>query len=134
MSTCAMFTAADASAVLGGKVVKTMSHQIGLFTSCAYATPKPYRLILAQGATSASLAKQRQGATAASVFYASRKATPGKVQTISKLGDSAFYIPGLHELWVLRQDVMFNLTGTNGGQLLGKVQLVKGARRILHHL
>jgi hypothetical protein len=133
MSTCAMFTASDASAVLGGKATRTMSHKIGLFTSCDYATPKPYQLIITQAATTATLAQQRHGATATSIFTQSRKAA-GRTQAIKNLGDQAFYAQALDQVWVLKSDVVFNLTGNSDNGQLAESTLVKAAKRILKHL
>lgn len=133
MSTCSMFTARDAGAVLGGTATRTMSQKLGVFTSCDYATPKPYRLIITLSATTASIEKQRHGATASSMFAANRKAG-GKTQTVKRLGDKAFYIPGLHQLWVLKGDVVFNNTGEAGGAQLGETELIKAARLVLKHL
>jgi hypothetical protein len=133
MSTCSMFTAKDASAVLGGTARKTMSQKLGVFTSCDYATPKPYRLIITLAATTASLQKQHHGTTASSMFAANRKAA-GKTRTVKRLGDRAFYIPGLHQLWVLKSDVVFNNTGESNGAELSETALIKAARLVLKHL
>lgn len=133
MNTCTMFTAKDASAVLGGTATRTMSHKAGLFTSCYYATPKPYRLIIAQSATTGTIQQRRKGATAASIFAASRKAA-GATNTVKKLGNSAFFVPGLHQLWVLKSDVVFYLSGNSDTGQLGKSQLVKAAKLVLKHL
>lgn len=133
MSTCAMFTAKDASAVLGGKARKTMSQKLGVFTSCDYATPSPYRLIITLAATTASLRKQHHGTTASSMFAANRKAA-GWTKTVERLGDKAFYIPGLHQLWVLKSDVVFNNTGESNGTELSEAALIKAARLVLKHL
>jgi hypothetical protein len=133
MSTCAMFTARDASAVLGGKARRTMHQKLGLFTSCDYAIPTPYRLIITLSATTAGIEKQRHGTTAASMFAANHKAM-GKTKTVKRLGDRAFYIPGLHQLWVLKGDVVFNNTGESNGTQLSETTLIKAARLVLKHL
>jgi hypothetical protein len=133
MSTCAMFTSADASKVLGGTATKTMSHTVGLFTSCDYATPKPYRLIITQAATTTAIARKHHGATATSVFTQTRKGTPGKTQTVKNLGNEAFFVPGIGQLWVLQNDVVFNLTGQSGGVPMSESQLVKAARLVIKH-
>jgi hypothetical protein len=133
MSTCSMFTASDASIVLGGKATRTMSHKIGLFTSCDYATPRPYRLLIAQAATTATIAQQRHGATAASIFSQTRKSA-GRTQTVKGLGDGAFYIAGLDQLWVLKSDVVFSLTGNSDNGQLAESQLLKAAKLVLKHL
>ncbi len=133
MSTCSMFTARDASAVLGGKATRTMSQKLGVFTSCDYATPSPYRLIITLAATTTSIEKQRHGTTASAMFAANRK-TAGQTTTVKRLGDRAFYIPGLHQLWVLKSDVVFNNTGESGGTQLSKKALIKAAKLVLKHL
>lgn len=132
-STCSMFTARDASAVLGGNARRTISQKLGVFTSCDYATPKPYRLIITLAATTASIEKQRHGTTAAAMFAANHKAA-GKTSTVKRLGDKAFYIPGLHQLWVLKSDVVFNNTGESNGAQLSETTLIKAARLVLKHL
>jgi hypothetical protein len=134
MSTCAMFTAADASAVLGGTAKETTSQKLGLFTSCDYATPRPYRLIITLATTTAAIQKQHKGATAASLFAQTRKSARVKQSTVKHLGDGAFYIAGLGELWVLKSDVVFNITGVSGGAQIGESELIKAAKLILKHL
>lgn len=133
VSTCSIFTAKDASAVLGGNATRTMTQKLGVFTSCDYATPRPYRLIITLAATTASIEKQRHGTTASAMFAANHKAA-GKTTAVRRLGDKAFYIPGLHQLWVLKSDVVFNNTGESNGAQLSETSLIKAARLVLKHL
>src|SRR5579884_1062873 len=131
MSTCAMFTASDATKILGGSVKKALSPKEGVFTTCSYARQTPYRLIEALSATSATLSQQHAPATTAAAEYSGAlRGAPGKTVTVKGLGDKAFYVPGLHEIWVLKSDVIFNLTG----QQLSQATLTSAAKLVLKHL
>jgi hypothetical protein len=127
---CSLFTASDATKVLGGTVKPALNPKEGVFVTCSYARQKPYNLIISLFASTSDIQKSKSGKTASSLFDETQKGSPGKKVILKGLGNKAFYLPGLHELWVVKGNMLFEVNGMR----LSQTTLTKAAQLILKHI
>jgi len=110
LKACSIVTSADAKVALGS-AVKTPGKQttIDVFSNCLYSAKTGFKFFQVQVASTAMIQAKHKGRTAA-IEYSQAKAG-GHTQTVSGLGDKAFWLTSYKELWVLKGDVVSNYYG-----------------------
>lgn len=130
---CSLLSLSDARHVLGSTARRAAHRPLGLFSSCTYATPRPYRFLQVLAATSAGIGRQERGKTAATTFVETMDGSPGNAVTIRGLGNRAFFDKAIGELWVLKGDVIFEMNGSFPAKSALAID-EKAARLALKHL
>jgi hypothetical protein len=132
LQACSILTLRVVSAVFGKGVLPSRHASMGAFNTCDYSTKRGFLDFLIT-TTSQIRAREPRTHDAATMYSLVRSTAPGETRPVSKLGDKAFWAPSLDQLWVLKGDVLFNVSQfTPGSQTL--VLLTRAAQRALHRL
>lgn len=126
---CGLLTSADVRAIYGSVMRTGTERTIPPFESCRHVIKGGVVTFLAATTTMLS---QRNGLTAAQMYFRIDSTLSGQVQGISRLGDRAIWAPGTHQLWVLKGALLFSLSCFQPGNATLDL-LQKAARAVLAH-